>query len=246
MNRRCFFQIFFLPVIWPRSFAISSTATRSQSGDAVQSDRWRSAALNCLGPIASSPSTRFRNGSLWPKKVGAEAIDYKSTDVYDRIQELTKGRGADACIDAEGTEPDTQSGADAVIDRIKFATFMGTDRPHVRRQAIQCCRNFGTVSIVGVYGGALDNLPMGSAINRGLTFKMAQTPVQRYLPMLLARIEAGEIDPSFVITHRGKLADGPELYKTFRDRKDGCVKVVLQPSQVGRQPIAIGAHVERE
>ena len=89
-----------------------------------------------------------------------------------------------------------------MLDRIKVATFMGTDRPHVLRQAIHCCRNFGIVSIIGVYGGFLDKIPMGSAINRGLTFRMAQTPVQHYLPKLLARIEEGEIDPSFVITHR--------------------------------------------
>ncbi len=116
-----------------------------------------------------------------------------------------------------------------MIDRVKVATFMGTDRPHVLRQAIQCCRNFGTVSIVGVYGGFLDKVPMGSAMNRGLTFRMAQTPVQRYLPKLLAYIEAGDIDPSFVITHRAGLEDGPALYKTFRDKEDGCIKVVLKP-----------------
>jgi threonine dehydrogenase-like Zn-dependent dehydrogenase len=157
-------------------------------------------------------------------------LDFKQEDIYDRIQELTHGRGADACIDAVGTEPDTGSGFDAVIDRVKVATFMGTDRPHVLRQAIHCCRNFGTVSIVGVYGGLLDKIPMGSAINRGLTFRMAQTPVQHYLPQLLGRIEKGEIDPSFVITHRATLEEGPELYRTFRDKKDGCIKVVMKPS----------------
>ena len=115
------------------------------------------------------------------------------------------------------------------MDRIKLATFMGTDRPHALRQAIECCRNFGTVSIVGVYGGYLDKIPMGSAINRGLTFRMAQTPVQHYLPKLMERIEKGEIDPSFVITHRVSLEQGPELYKTFRGKKDGCIKVVMKP-----------------
>jgi threonine dehydrogenase-like Zn-dependent dehydrogenase len=99
----------------------------------------------------------------------------------------------------------------------------------VLRQAIQCRRNFGVVSIVGVYGGYLDKIPMGSAINRGLTFRMAQTPVQRYLPELLKRVERGEIDPSFVVTHRAKLDDGPAMYKTFRDKQDGCIKVVLKP-----------------
>ena len=161
---------------------------------------------------------------------GAETIDFKEVDVFDRIQELTKGRGADACIDAVGTEPETSSSFAAVVDRVKVATFMGTDRPHVLRQAIQCCRNFGIVSIVGVYGGLLDNLPMGSAINRGLTFRMAQTPVQRYLPLLMERIQKGEIDPSFVISHRATLEEGPELYKTFRDKKDGCTKVVMRPN----------------
>ena len=160
---------------------------------------------------------------------GAETLNFKEQDIYDELQEMTDGRGPDACIDAVGTEADATATFDSVMDRIKVATFMGTDRPHVLRQAIQCCRNFGTVSIVGVYGGLLDKIPMGSAINRGLTFRMAQTPVQRYLPGLLERIERGEIDPSFVITHRAALDEGPDLYKTFRDKKDGCIKVVLTP-----------------
>jgi threonine dehydrogenase-like Zn-dependent dehydrogenase len=163
------------------------------------------------------------------KEAGALTLDFKKEDIYDRIQDLTHGRGADACIDAVGTEADATASFDSVMDRVKVATFMGTDRPHVLRQAIHCCRNFGTVSIVGVYGGLLDNIPMGSAINRGLTFRMAQTPVQKYLPSLLERVENGEIDPSFVITHHAPLEQGPELYKTFRDKKDGCVKVVLKP-----------------
>jgi threonine dehydrogenase-like Zn-dependent dehydrogenase len=163
------------------------------------------------------------------RTAGAETLDFKQEDIYERIQELTHGRGADACIDAVGTEPDSTASFDSVVDRVKVATFLGTDRPHVLRQAIHCCRNFGTVSIVGVYGGLLDNIPMGSAINRGLTFRMAQTPVQHYLPILLDRIEKGEIDPSFVITHRGSLSDGAALYKTFRDKQDGCIKVVLKP-----------------
>ena len=163
------------------------------------------------------------------RAAGAITLDFHDVDVYDAIQELTKGRGADACIDAVGTEADGTASFDSVIDRIKVATFMGTDRPHVLRQAIHCCRNFGTVSIIGVYGGLLDKIPFGSAINRGLTFRMAQTPVQHYLPILLERIQKGEIDPSFVITHTASLEEGPDLYKTFRDKKDGCIKVVLKP-----------------
>ncbi len=160
---------------------------------------------------------------------GAETLDFMKQDIYDCIQELTKGRGADSCIDAVGTESEAMASFDAAVDRVKVATFMGTDRPHVLRQAIHCCRNFGTISIVGVYGGFLDKIPMGSAINRGLTFRMAQTPVQAYLRPLLERIEKGEIDPSFVVTHVATLDDGPSLYKTFRDKKDGCIKVVLKP-----------------
>lgn len=161
---------------------------------------------------------------------GAITLDFKKEDIYDRIQDLTDGRGADACIDAVGTEADATASFDSVIDRVKTATFMGTDRPHVLRQAIHCCRNFGTVSLIGVYGGFLDKIPMGSAINRGLTFRMAQTPVQHYLPKLMDRIQTGQIDPSFVITHRATLEEGPELYKTFRDKKDGCIKVVMKPN----------------
>lgn len=142
---------------------------------------------------------------------GAETLDFMQEDIYDRIQEMTHGRGADACIDAVGTEPATRASWDSILDRAKVAAYLATDRPHVLRQAIQCCRNFGTVSIVGVYGGFLDKIPMGSAINRGLTFRMAQTPVQHYAEKLLQRIEKGDIDPSFVITHRASLEDGPEL-----------------------------------
>ncbi len=163
------------------------------------------------------------------KEAGAITLDFRRDDIHERLNELTSGRGADACIDAVGTEADATASADSMLDRVKVATFLGTDRPHVLRQAIMNCRNFGTVSIVGVYGGLIDKIPMGSAINRGLTFRMAQTPVQHYLPKLLKLIEDQKIDPSFLITHHGTLEQGPDLYKTFRDKKDGCVKVVMRP-----------------
>lgn len=161
--------------------------------------------------------------------VGAITVDFMKEDVYERIQELTGGRGADACIDAVGTEPAKSATLDSIVDTLKTAAYLASDRPHVLREAIRCCRNFGTVSIVGVYGGMVDQIPMGSAINRGLTFKMAQTPVQRYLPSLLKRIVDGDIDPSFVITDSAPLSEGPALYKKFRDKEDGCIKVVLKP-----------------
>ena len=163
------------------------------------------------------------------RAAGAETLDFMDEDIYEKLREMTDGRGVDASIDAVGSEAHAAASFDSIIDRIKVATYMATDRPHVLRQAIQCTRNFGTVSIVGVYGGFLDKIPMGSAVNRGLTFRMAQTPVQRYLLLLMQRILDEEIDPSFVITHRGTLEEGPELYKTFRDKKDGCIKVVLKP-----------------
>lgn len=187
----------------------------------------RSAFL--LGAARVIAIDRVQERLAMAQAAGAETIDFMAMDVYDAIQEKTQGRGADACIDAVGTEAHSTASLDSMLDRVKQATYLGTDRPHVLRQAIHCCRNFGTVSIVGVYGGFLDKIPMGSAMNRGLTFRMAQTPVQRYLPDLLARIENGDIDPSFVITHQAPLADGPELYKTFRDKQDGCIKVVLKP-----------------
>ena len=160
---------------------------------------------------------------------GALTVDFMQDDVYERIQELTSGRGADACIDAVGTEPHTSASFDSMLDRAKVAMFLGTDRLHVLRQAIHNTRNFGVVSIIGVYGGFVDKVPMGSAINRGLTFRMAQTPVQHYLPKLLKLIEDGRMDPSFVITHKVPLEKGPEMYKTFRDKRDGCIKVMMTP-----------------
>jgi threonine dehydrogenase-like Zn-dependent dehydrogenase len=158
----------------------------------------------------------------------AEVIDLTSTSVYDALKDLTGGRGPDACIDAVGMESHGSTIGDW-YDKAKTATLMATDRLGALRQAIHCCRKGGTVSIPGVYGGLLDKVPMGAAFGKGLTLKMGQTHVHRYLPQLLDRIQRGEIDPSFVITHRLKLADAPDAYKTFRDKKDGCIKVVLTP-----------------
>ncbi len=160
---------------------------------------------------------------------GAETLDFMKDDIYECLQEITHGRGPDACIDAVGTEASPLGSLDSILDRAKTALMLGTDRPHVLRQAITNVRNGGIVSIVGVYGGLLDKVPMGSAMNRGVTLRMSQTPVQKYLRPLLERIEKGEIDPSFVITHSAKLEDGPDLYRIFRDKEDGCMKVVLKP-----------------
>jgi len=159
----------------------------------------------------------------------AETINFMDVKVYDQLQEMTKGRGPDRCIDAVGAEAHGAGSFDAVLDKVKAAVMLATDRAHVLREAIMCCRKGGTISIPGVYVGLVDHLPMGPAMAKGLTFKMGQTHVQRYLQPLLNKIESGEIDPSFVITHEVSLSEAPKMYETFRDKKDGCVKVVLKP-----------------
>jgi threonine dehydrogenase-like Zn-dependent dehydrogenase len=155
-------------------------------------------------------------------------LDYQEVDVSEALQDLTGGRGPDACIDAVGMEAHGTS-IDALYDRTKMAMFLATDRLHVLRQAIQTCRKGGTVSIPGVYGGLLDKVPMGAAFAKGLTLKMGQTHVHKYLRPLLACIEQGEVDPAFVITHRLRLEEAPYGYEIFRDKKDNCIKIVLQP-----------------
>jgi len=158
----------------------------------------------------------------------AEVLDLTSTNVYEALKDMTGGRGPDACIDAVGMEAHGNTIGDW-YDKAKTATMMATDRLGALRQAIHCCRKGGTVSMPGVYGGLLDKVPMGAAFGKGLTLRMGQTHVHRYLPPLMQRIERGEIDPSFVITHRARLDDAPNAYKTFRDKEDGCIKVVLRP-----------------
>ncbi|HUB33612.1 MAG TPA: zinc-dependent alcohol dehydrogenase [Bryobacteraceae bacterium] len=163
------------------------------------------------------------------KRGGAEAIDFSDIDTVEKLKELTGGRGPDACIDAVGMEAHGKS-IDAIYDRAKQAVHLETDRPHVLRQTIQACRKGGTVSIPGVYGGLIDNFPIGAAFAKGLTLKMGQTHVPRYLQTLLNRIQSGEIDPSFVITHRLKIDEAAEGYRTFRYNPDECLKVVMSPN----------------
>jgi threonine dehydrogenase-like Zn-dependent dehydrogenase len=158
----------------------------------------------------------------------AETIDFSKDDVYDELMEMTKGRGPDRCIDAVGSEAHAH-GLEGLYDHAKQAVRLETDRPHVLREAIRCCRKGGTLSVPGVYLGFVDKFPIGPLMNKGITIRTGQTHVQRYLGPLLEKIESGAIDPSFVVTHRAPLEEGPELYKTFRDKKEGCIKVVLKP-----------------
>jgi len=228
-------QVLFLSDIFPTGYMAAENA-EIEPGDTV-------AVWGC-GPVG-----QFTIQSAWMLGAGrviaidrvperlqmavekgkAEIINFDKEDVYDRLMEMTSGRGPDRCIDAVGTEAHGGGSLDAVIDKAKAAMYLGTDRPHVLREAIMCCRKGGTLSVPGVYVGFLDKIPFGAAMNKGLTIKTGQTHVQRYLEPLLQKIEAGAIDPSFVITHRLKLADAPDAYKTFRDKEDGCIKVVMTP-----------------
>jgi len=158
----------------------------------------------------------------------ADVIDYTTTDVYDEIRSKTGGQGPDACIDAVGLEAHGTT-LDAWYDRVKTSMYLATDRSHALREAIGVCRKGGTVSIPGVYGGWLDKFPLGPAFGKGLTLKMGQTHMHRYLAPLLERVERGEIDPSFIITHRVGLDEAPAMYRTFRDKQDSCIKVVIKP-----------------
>ncbi|MEG4074171.1 zinc-dependent alcohol dehydrogenase [Microcoleus sp. Pol14C2] len=158
----------------------------------------------------------------------AEIINYEEMDAGEAVTEMTGGRGPDACIDAVGMEAHG-TGLDALYDKAKQAVRLESDRPTALRQAIVACRKGGTVSIPGVYGGFVDKVPLGAAFNKGLTLKMGQTHVHRYLRPLLDRVQKGEIDPSFVITHRMKLDEAPHGYDIFKNKKDNCIKVVLKP-----------------
>jgi threonine dehydrogenase-like Zn-dependent dehydrogenase len=162
------------------------------------------------------------------EKSGAETLNYEDVDVLEALDEMTGGRGPDACIDAVGMEAH-QHGPVGIYDRVKQATMAETDRPIALRQAIMACRNGGTLSIPGVYGGFVDKMPLGSIMNRSLTIKTGQTHVQRYMKPLLERIQKGEIDPSFVITHKMPLQDAPKGFEMFVNKEDDCIKIVLKP-----------------
>ncbi len=163
------------------------------------------------------------------EKVGAETINYEETDLLPALKEMTGGRGPDACIDAVGMEAHAP-GLFGAYDKAKQAVKLETDRPIALREAIMACRNGGTVSVIGVYGGFIDKFPAGSMMNRSLTIKTGQCHVHRYLKPLLERIQNGEIDPSFVITHQMPLEQAPEGFAMFRDKQDDCIKIVLKPN----------------
>ncbi|CAN7200264.1 zinc-dependent alcohol dehydrogenase [Rhizobacter sp. LjRoot28] len=163
---------------------------------------------------------------------GAITINFDEESVLDRLGELTGGKGPEKCIDAVGMESHATRSIDSLYDRAKQAVMLESDRPHVLREMIYVCRPAGILSIPGVYGGLVDKLPFGALMNKGLTVRTGQTHVNRWTDDLLRRIQEGQIDPSFVITHTVGLEDGPAMYKTFRDKEDGCIKVVMKPGGV--------------
>jgi threonine dehydrogenase-like Zn-dependent dehydrogenase len=172
---------------------------------------------------------RFEYRLAYARKFGAETLNYEDVDVLEALREMTGGRGPDACIDAVGMEAHSPIPAIHAYDKAKQATKMETERGHALREAILACRNGGTVSVIGVYGGFLDKFPMGSLMNRSITIKSGQCHVHRYLRPLLDRIVNGEIDPTAVISHRMTLAEAPAGFRMFRDKQDECNKIVLTP-----------------
>jgi threonine dehydrogenase-like Zn-dependent dehydrogenase len=227
-------QVLFLSDIFPTGYMAAENCD-IEKGDTV-------AVWGC-GPVA-----QFAIQSAWMLGAGrviaidsvperlemaakhgkAETVNFEKHDVYEQLQQMTKGRGPDRCIDAVGCEAHGV-GTVEVVDKVKSAVRLNNDRTYAITQAIMCCRKGGSISVPGAYAGSTDSIPLGAFMNKGLTMKSGQTHMQRYMKPLLAKIEAREIDPSFVITHRVPLTDAPKAYETFRDKEDGCIKVVLRP-----------------
>lgn len=228
-------QVLFLSDIFPTGYMAAENAG-IEPGDTV-------AVWGCgpVGQFAIQSAWMFGAGRViaidrvperlaMARKHGrAETIDFDDLEVHERLMEMTGGRGPDRCIDAVGAEAHGSGNMAAVVDKVKEALNLSMDRPTALRQALMACRKAGTVSIPGVYIGLLDKIPFGAAVNKGLTLKMGQTHVQRYMQPLLDMIEGGVIDPSFVITHRIPLKEAPAAYEHFRKKTDNCIKVVIKP-----------------
>ena len=226
-------QVLFLTDIYPTGYMAAENCD-IQAGDTIAV--WgcgpvgqfaiRSAFLLGAGRVIAIDTVPERRRMA--EAGGAETLDSMDPDVFYTLREMTGGLGPDACIDAVGMEAHGPH-LDYYYDKVKTMAMLSTDRISALRAALHACRKGGTVSVPGVYGGWLDKVPFGAAMNKGLTIRTGQTHVHKYLPKLLRHIENGDIDPSFVVTHRASLDDAPAMYKTFRDKKDGCVKVVLKP-----------------
>ena len=227
-------QVLFLSDIFPTGY-MAAEACNIQPGDTVAVWGCGPVGLFAIKSAFLLGAERVIGIDRFPERLrmardrcGAETINYEQADVLPTLRELTGGRGPDHCIDAVGMEAHTP-GPMYAYDRAKQALMLETGRPIALREAIMACRNGGTVSVPGVYGGFTDKIPFGSVMNRSLTIKTGQTHAHRYLRPLLQRIEKGEIDPSFVVTHRMSLNDAPRAYEMFLNKQDECIKVVLKP-----------------
>jgi len=227
-------QVLFLSDIFPTGY-MGAEMCNIQPGDTIAVwgcgpvGQFAIASAYLLGAERVIAIDRFPYRLRMAREKGrAETINYEDVNVYDTLMEMTGGRGPDACIDAVGTEAHIPGPAFAYA-RVKQAMMLESDRTFALREAIMACRNGGTVSVIGVYGGLIDKFPMGSVMNRSLTIRTGQTHMQRYMKPLLERIEKGEIDPSFVITHRMSLDDAPKGFSTFLNKQEDCMKVVLKP-----------------
>jgi threonine dehydrogenase-like Zn-dependent dehydrogenase len=228
-------QVLFLSDIFPTGY-MGAEVCEIQPGDVIAV--WGAgpvglfaiASARMLGAERVIAIDRFDYRLDKAREAGAtDLIDYQQVNVPVVLKELTGGRGPDACIDCVGLEAHHSHGVVHAYDRVKQAARLETERPHALREAIMSCRNGGIVSIMGVYGGFMDKFPIGSLMNRSLTIKTGQAHVHRYLRPLLERIENGDIDPSFVVSHHLPLEQAPQGYEMFKHKQDNCTKVVLQP-----------------
>jgi threonine dehydrogenase-like Zn-dependent dehydrogenase len=227
-------QVLFLTDIFPTGYMAAENGN-IQPGDTV-------AVWGCgpVGQFAIQSAWMFNPARViaidrYPERLAlaetygrAEVLNYEGIDVVETLKQMTGGMGPDVCIDAVGMEAH-KMGVEGFYDFAKQSMRLETDRPYALREAIQACRKGGTVSFAGVYGGFVDKVPLGAAFNKGLTMKMGQTHVHRYLKPLFDRIANNEVDPSFIVSHVFPLDSAPDAYEIFKHKADGCVKVVIKP-----------------
>jgi threonine dehydrogenase-like Zn-dependent dehydrogenase len=228
-------KVLFLSDIFPTGYMAAENA-QIQEGDTVAV--WGSgpvgqfaiASAFIMGAARVVAIDRLPERLEMARSIGAVTVDFGEEDVsvLTALKDLTGGIGPDACIDAVGLESHSRE-LQGFYDRVKTAIMLETDRPSVLRQAIQAVRKGGTVSIPGVYGGLLDKVPFGAAFGKGITMKMGQTNMHNYMKPLLDRIESGQIDPSYIISHRITLDEAPRMYEIWRDKKESVTKIVIDP-----------------
>ena len=228
-------KVLFLSDIFPTGYMAAENA-QIQEGDTVAVwgcgpvGQFAIASAFLLGAARVIAIDRFPERLALARNLGAITVDYsdEDTSVLTALKDLSGGIGPDGCIDAVGLESHF-SDLQGIYDAVKTTLLLETDRPGVLRQAIQAVRKGGTLSIPGVYGGMLDKVPFGAAFGKGITMKMGQTHMHKHMKPLLERVEKGQIDPSFIISHRITLDDAPEMYKVWRDKKERVTKIVIDP-----------------